>query len=103
MTSTLLLSELWSSGVQISLQDGQVKLDAPQSRLTADLVSRIRESKSQLIKMLSPCRHCGAKLILGVAPTWYQVRCPVEPCHFLIEEHKENLGASIRAEKERAA
>lgn len=66
---TLLLSKLWSLSVQISLQDGQVKLDAPKEKLTGDLISRIRENKSQLIKMLSPCRHCGAKLILGVAPT----------------------------------
>lgn len=55
-------------------------------------------SNQEVTKLTKPlslpttCPKCGSETLISINPTWHQVRCPEEPCHFLIEEHEHSLG-----------
>lgn len=99
-----LLFLLKSLDVKLSLsEEERLKIDAPSGTLTPNILTAIKQHKRTLISFVSPCRYCGSKLIIKVAPTWFEIKCPLEPCHFLIEEHAESFGATIELERGQAA
>ncbi|GEM_PF-6202220 len=97
-----LLIELHRQGFTLKTIDGLLAVK-PKDKLTGDLRKGIRHHKIQLLEILTPCRHCGTKLTVHIAPTWFQVRCPSEPIHFLIEEHEHSYGETLKAERGFAA
>jgi len=72
MTATVLLGELRSKGVWLSVEDDQLVVDAPRGLLTDDLRQAIRQHKPALLALLrqeppalasdgpvQPARECG--------------------------------------------
>lgn len=99
-----LLYLLKSLDITLSLSDkDRLRVDAPSRALTPNILHGIKQHKQMLIKFISPCHHCGSKLIIKILPTWFEIKCPLEPYHFLIEEHEENFGATLEFERGQAA
>lgn len=104
MKLTTLLFTLKNLDVKLSSSGcDRLTVDAPCGKLTPDILQAIKQHKLELLKLLSPCRYCGAKLSISIYPTWFLVCCPTKPVHFLLEEHVESFGATLKAEKELAA
>lgn len=89
-----LLLELQKHKASISITERNTLAVDYQNDLTDEIRSAIKQHKPRLFEIFSPCHHCGERLKLKVSPTWFEARCPVEPFHFLIEEHEHSFGHS---------
>jgi hypothetical protein len=100
MNIFLLLMELKRLGINVCTE-GDLLLVKPISLLSEAHKSAIRQHKPQLMLFFSPCKHCGSILVMRIEPTWFEVKCPSFPIHFLIEEHERSFGESLIAMAER--
>lgn len=54
MTAKTLLAELHAAGIAVQVHAGRLKLDAPRGALTDSVLSAVRDSKVELLKLLEP-------------------------------------------------
>lgn len=98
MTIYKLLYELQLRNVRLKTENGNLKL-MPSSSVSEELREGIRKYKPLLLTMFAPCYICGANLVVNVFQTWFVVKCPIFPCHFLEERHEVNYGHSFRGQR----
>ena len=53
MSAAAVLSRLKKAGVSVAAEDGQLKLEGPKSALSDEVLSELRQIKSELLKLLS--------------------------------------------------
>lgn len=54
MNATVLLADLRTAGIAVRVHAGRLKLDAPRGALTESVLSAVRDSKVELLKLLEP-------------------------------------------------
>src|ERR1700754_1960581 len=65
-----LLDGLLSQGAELSLDDGKVRVRAPEGVLSTEVLDRLRQDKEQLRELL-PVHHLDAPLSVGQEGLWF--------------------------------
>lgn len=65
MTTTQLIESLSASGIQLSVTDGRLKIDAPAGVLTVEMKTEMAVHKPELLRLISSalCKICKAQLL----------------------------------------